>query len=131
MKKQNQSATAFKVLVVDDNKDVADSLVRLINALGHTATQAYDGPSALKLAAAQSPDAVFLDIGMPHVDGYEVARQLSALQTTPDFRVIAVTGYADGPHREKAASAGFTDYLVKPYVSADIIRILSGPALTG
>jgi CheY-like chemotaxis protein len=119
----------FKVLVVDDNKDVADSLAALIRVLGHQATPAYDGDSAVELATRESPDAVFLDIGMPHVNGYDVARQLSAMQTSPDFRLIAITGFADQPHREKAKQAGFTDYLVKPYVSADVMRLLSGPAL--
>jgi CheY-like chemotaxis protein len=129
MKKQEQDAPQFKVLVVDDNKDVADSLATLIGVLGHQATQAYDGASAIEKAAAELPDAVFLDIGMPNVDGYDVARQLAAMRTSPDFRLIAVTGFSDQPHRDQATDAGFTDYLVKPYVSEDVMRILSGRAL--
>ena len=129
MNRPEPSPPTFKVLVVDDNKEVADSLANLIRVLGHQATPAYDGDSALQLAASEAPDAVFLDIGMPHVDGYDVARQLAAAQSSPDFRLIAVTGFADEQHREKARKAGFTDYLVKPYVSDDIIRLLCGPAL--
>lgn len=124
-----RAAPSFRVLVVDDNKDVADGLARLITVLGHRVTRAYDGGSAIELAIRDAPDAVFLDIGMPHLDGYEVARQLAAMQASPDFRLIAVTGFSDQAHRDEAKAAGFTDFLVKPYVAGDVVRLLGGPAL--
>lgn len=129
MTNSNRQAPSFRVLVVDDNKDVADSLARLIAVLGHQVTLAYDGAAAVDLASQDTPDAVFLDIGMPHMDGYDVARQLVAMQTSPDFRLIAVTGFSDQAHRDDAKSAGFTDFLIKPYVADDIVRLLQGPAL--
>lgn len=129
---QKQSAAPaqpLKVLVVDDNKDVADSLAMLIQVMGHDATQVYDGLSAVETAAKLAPDVVFLDLGMPLVDGFDVARQLNATYQSPDLRLVAVTGYSDQAHFKAAAEAGFTDYLVKPYVSDDVIKILQRPSL--
>lgn len=121
---QKQAVQPLNVLVVDDNKDVADSLAMLIQVMGHNAKQVYDGVSAVEAAAQMAPDVVFLDLGMPLVDGFDVARQIGAAYQAPDLRLVAVTGYSDQRHLDAAADAGFTDYLVKPYVSDDIIKIL-------
>lgn len=121
-------AQPLSVLVVDDNKDVADSLAMLIQVLGHHVTQAYDGETALVAAETTKPDVVFLDLSMPGTDGFDVASQLAASATSPDLRLVAVTGHSDREHLHAATQAGFTDYLVKPYVADEIIRILSRPA---
>jgi CheY-like chemotaxis protein len=127
---QSQAREPLNVLVVDDNQDVANSLTQLIRVLGHSAHPVYDGEAAVEAAAVQHPDVVFLDIGMPRVDGYDVARQLAAEASAPDFRLVAVTGHSDGDHKRAAADAGFTDYLVKPFVADDVIRILNGARLS-
>lgn len=111
-------ARARRVLVVDDNRDAAESLADLIALLGHRADVAYDGPSALALALATPYDLVLCDIGLPGMNGYEVARQLRArAQSLPPGvrpRLVAVSGYAQPDDLARAAEAGFDEHVVKP-----------------
>jgi len=114
-----------RVLVVDDNADAADSLADMLRFLGVQARVARDGPSAVTLAQAFAPDLVFLDIGLPGMDGYQVARRLRELPGLR-MRVVALTGYGSAQDRERSARAGFDSHLVKP-VSIDAIeQILRG-----
>ena len=100
------------VLVVDDNRDAADSLVMLLQAGGCRAQAAYNGEDAIRRVAAETPDAVLLDLGLPDIDGYRVAGTIRTL--APATVLVAVTGYADTATGKQAAGNGFDYWLVKP-----------------
>src|SRR5947209_15585154 len=104
---------SLRVLVVDDDRDTADTLALLVKIWGHDVWQAYDGAAALESAAANGPDVVFLDIGMPTMDGFRLARALRHRAALADTLLIAVTGYADRAHR-LLADGVIDQYLVKP-----------------
>jgi len=101
------------ILVVDDNEDAADALVEALRAHGFAASVAYDGPSALETAARVRPEAAFLDIGLPVMDGYELARRLRE-QLGPQVKLVALTGYGRDRDRALSRAAGFDEHLVKP-----------------
>ncbi|HRI53188.1 MAG TPA: response regulator, partial [Pseudomonadota bacterium] len=103
-----------RVLVVDDNQDVADSLLIILQQQGHEVRAAHDGLTALKLAESYKPEVVLLDIGLPGLDGYEVARRLRALPELHGALLIALTGYGQSDARRRALDAGFDVHLVKP-----------------
>jgi PAS domain S-box-containing protein len=112
-----------RVLVVDDNRDAADSLAVLLRIDGHDVQVAYDGPAALAAAPAFRPDAVLLDLGMPGMDGYEVCRRLRRMPELAEARVVAVTGWGQDADRRRSAEAGFDQHLVKP-ADPDVVRRL-------
>lgn len=112
-----------RVLVVDDNRDAAESLSDLVAMLGHSGEVAFDGPSALEKARAFHPEIVLCDIGLPGMSGYEVARALRA-EHGPALRLIAVSGYAQPEDVRRAAEAGFDAHLAKPPDPLDIERLL-------
>ncbi len=118
---------ARRVLVVDDNRDAADSLARLVGALGAEARVAYDGLSALREAERFQPHAVFLDIGMPDIDGYAVARELRSRPLGDAMAIVAVTGWGQPQDRARAAEAGFDRHFVKPIDEAAVREILAAP----
>ena len=97
---------AGKVLVIDDNADAADTLAMVLEMLGCSVGTAYDGPSGLTLAAAFEPDVVLLDIGLPHMNGYEVARRLRDLPCGRDAILVAVTGWGQDKDRQLASRGG-------------------------
>jgi CheY-like chemotaxis protein len=103
-----------RVLIVDDNEDSATSMAMLLQIYGHETRVAGDGPSALAIAGEFQPNAVLLDIGLPGMDGYEVARRLRELPTMHAAVLIALTGYGGAEHRQLALDAGFNHHLVKP-----------------
>jgi PAS domain S-box-containing protein len=103
-----------RILVVDDNRDSAESMALLLRLSGHTTWLAFDGPSAVSLAAEHSPDAVLLDIGLPGMDGYQVASRLRELPQTFDSLLIALTGYGQEEDRQRSTAAGFNEHFVKP-----------------
>ncbi|HTN27035.1 MAG TPA: hybrid sensor histidine kinase/response regulator [Burkholderiales bacterium] len=100
------------VLVVDDNRDAADSLALLVETLGHSTQVAYDGPSAIAQAKQATPDIVLCDLGLPGMTGFEVARTLRS--ELKGIRLVAVTGYTGAQDAAEAAAAGFDGYLTKP-----------------
>jgi CheY-like chemotaxis protein len=106
--------TARRVLIVDDNVDAASLLAELLSELGHATEWANDGPSALAAAARFRPDLALLDIGLPVMDGFELARQMRRVPELPRLRLVAVTGYGQEHDRVRAAEAGFDAHLVKP-----------------
>jgi CheY-like chemotaxis protein len=112
-----------QVLVVDDNRDAADSLAQLVTLFGHRVAVAYDGPTALISARECEPDVVLCDIGLPGMDGYEVARRMRAEH--PPVRMVAISGYAQAEDRRQAAEAGFEAHLAKPPKPDEIQRLLS------
>jgi signal transduction histidine kinase len=113
-----------RVLVVDDNEDAAFLFSEALKRLGHVVDVAYDGPSALVCARNRPPEIAFLDIGLPVMDGYELARRLRELGDKPP-RLIAVTGYGHSSDREKSREAGFEQHLVKPIELAVVQEALS------
>jgi CheY-like chemotaxis protein len=121
-----------RILVVDDNAAVADVQARLLSALGPHETQtAYDGPSALRLAASFRPEIVLLDLGLPHMDGFEVARRLRNSPEFADTLLVALTGYGTDEDRRRSREAGFDEHLVKPPSMDSIDALLRHPKLAG
>jgi CheY-like chemotaxis protein len=106
---------------VDDNADAADSLALLLRLTGHTTHVARDGPAALEAARSFTPDVVLLDIGLPGLNGYEVAKRLRGDPVTADALVIAVSGYGQDSDRQRSREAGFDQHLTKP-VDYDELR---------
>jgi signal transduction histidine kinase len=129
---QPQSSAAFpdpglaprRILIVDDNVDAADSLAMLLELDGHSVTTVYDAVEALDAAARLKPDMLFLDIGLPAMDGYEVARRLRSGPATSALRLVAVTGYGQKEDRERALASGFDDHLVKPVTPESLATLL-------
>jgi PAS domain S-box-containing protein len=120
-----RAATApLKVLVVDDNRDAAQSLATLLHLHGHEVHVAYDGASAIALATDRPPNVVFLDIGMPGLDGYEVARRLRALPQLDATVLAALTGWGQEGDRRRTAEAGFDHHIVKPPDSEAILSLM-------
>ena len=113
-----------RILVVDDNVDAATTLHLLLRSLGHETCVVHDGVKALKMAVEFRPDVVLLDIGMPGLDGYEVARRLHALKKERRFRIVAVTGWGQESDRARSREAGFDLHLVKPVDARTLQRAL-------
>ncbi len=114
-----------RVLVVDDNVDAAHMLHELLAHLGHEAAVAHDGAAALAVAGAFQPDIAVLDIGLPVMDGYELARRLRAQRGASALRLIAVTGYGQDADRMRAQAAGFDHHLIKPIAVDALVALLA------
>jgi signal transduction histidine kinase len=108
------AASSLRILVVDDNQDSACSMTLLLELQGHEVQVAHAGQVALKMAQESTPDVILLDIGMPGMNGYEVARQLRAQAAFADTLLVAVTGYGRASDVKQTESAGFDHHLVKP-----------------
>ena len=111
----------WKILLADDSQDGADSLAFLLRAAGHDVTTAYDGRTAIRLAQEVAPDVVLLDIGMPEVSGYDVARAIRRESWGRSMRLIALTGWGQAEHRRRSLEVGFDEHLVKP-VELDVLE---------
>jgi CheY-like chemotaxis protein len=114
-----------RILIVDDNRDALESLVRLLQLADHEVHQASDGPQALSLAAETRPDLVMLDIGMPGMDGYEVARRIRAEQWGHAIVLVAVTGWGQDSDRRRSREAGFDSHWVKPLDAQKLAALLA------
>jgi signal transduction histidine kinase len=122
---ENRSPAApLRVLVVDDNADAADSLAWLLRHGEHEVRTAHDGRQAVELAHAFHPQAVVLDLGLPEIDGYEVARRLRQHADTRGALLVALSGYGQQEHRRRSSEAGFDYHFVKPVDFAALQRIL-------
>jgi signal transduction histidine kinase/ActR/RegA family two-component response regulator len=124
--KARKQGAALRLLVVDDNQDAAHALAMLLELEGHTVAVEHDPFQALARAADFHPDACLLDIGLPGMDGYELARRLRSSELTAAATLIALTGYGNKYGRETSVSAGFDFYFVKPAKTAELIAVLSG-----
>jgi signal transduction histidine kinase len=113
------------ILIVDDNEDAAEMLASCMSALGHRTRVAHDGQSALAIARDHHPDVALLDIGLPGMDGYELAAHLRELSGGDQIRLVAITGYGQTRDREASARSGFSDHLVKPVDMAQLRDILA------
>jgi CheY-like chemotaxis protein len=115
-----------RILIVDDNADAADSLALVLELEGHVTKTGYSAEDALEQAVAFEPDVILLDIGLPRIDGYEVARRVRALRKLDDVKLVALTGYGQGEDLRLAREAGFDDHLVKPVDFGTLSRCLAG-----
>jgi CheY-like chemotaxis protein len=106
--------SARRVLLVEDNADVAEMLAAYLQQLGHEVIQARDGRAGLHVALQQRPEVIVCDIGLPGLDGYEIARRVRQTAGPPACVLIAVSGYGDSVDRERARQAGFDHHLTKP-----------------
>ena len=113
--------SGLRVLVVDDNRDSADMVADVLRARGHEVVVAYDGPSALQARNTFVPEVALLDIGLPVMDGYELARALRKVDPASPLRIVAISGYAEEGDRVRSKAAGFDEHLVKP---VDLDRLL-------
>jgi signal transduction histidine kinase len=115
-----------RVLIADDNVDAADSLAAVLDLDGHVTRAVYSARDALEQAVAFSPDIILLDIGLPEMDGYEVARRIRALLRLDKVKLVALTGYGQIEDLRQAQDAGFDDHLVKPVDFETLSRCLGG-----
>lgn len=106
--------SARRILVVDDNFDAAELVAQLLSLQGHHVVFACNGVDALAAADRLAPDVVFLDIGMPDMDGYQVASALRQSDKCSSSRIVALTAWGNGRSRAKAKACGFDSHLVKP-----------------
>jgi CheY-like chemotaxis protein len=111
----------WRILIVDDNQDAARLMAAMLSHHGHATCVALDGPSALRVAQDFEPDIALLDIGLPGMDGYELAGRLRQTAGLADLRLMAVTGYGQESDRQRSAAAGFDTHLVKPI---DLLELL-------
>ncbi len=121
----DKQSAAQRILVVDDNKDSALTLAMLLKKLGHEIQTAHDGLAAYEAAETFQPAVVLLDIGLPHLNGYEVARKIRQQPWGESMILIALTGWGQDDDRQKSAAAGFNAHLVKPVEFATLKSLLS------
>jgi CheY-like chemotaxis protein len=115
-----------RILVVDDNRDSADSMAMVLQFLGHEAHAVYDGEEAVLAAHTLAPDVVLLDIGLPKLDGYGAARRIR--EQAPDHTpvLVALTGWGQDEDRQRARDAGFDHHLTKPVTPEVIEKLIAG-----
>jgi PAS domain S-box-containing protein len=119
------TAVARRILIVDDNRDSADTLARLMKMAGSETQTAYDGLEAVKAAEAFRPDVILMDIGLPKLNGYEAAREIRQQPWAKDMMLVALTGWGQEEDRRKSSDAGFNSHLVKPVDQADLATLLA------
>jgi CheY-like chemotaxis protein len=113
------------VLIVDDNREAADSLCDLLSTMGARAVVAYSGEDSLKIVAESRPDVAILDIGMPEMDGWEVASRIRADERNAAMTLIALTGWGQSSDRDRSIQAGFDHHLMKPVRIDELLAILA------
>ncbi len=124
------AVSSARILVVDDLVDAAESMAMMLVLEGHEVRTAHDGPAALEVAQAFRPRVLLLDIGLPGMDGYELARRVRSLPGFEDALLIAITGYGQAEDRDRARAAGFDHHLVKPVDASTLYGLLGGTAHT-
>ncbi len=123
-----QAPGALRVMVVDDNVDAAQMLAALLEVQGHAVSVEYDARGALERAQREQPDVLLLDIGLPDMDGYELARRLRSQAGSAHATLVALTGYGQSQDRKEAEEAGFDHYLVKPADMDQVNEVLAEAA---
>jgi PAS domain S-box-containing protein len=126
--KAKPAGPSLRILLVDDNVDSAGSLAMLLEASGHEVQIAHDGPTALQAAIDNRPDFMLLDIGLPGMDGNEVAKRIRQQSKLENVVLIAMTGYGQESDRKRSQEAGFNHHLVKPVKLATLEKLLAAPA---
>lgn len=120
----SQQRAGLRILVVDDNVDAAESLCTLLRILGHETTAAFDGHAGLAAAEAFRPRVAILDLGLPGMNGYDLARQLREAPAAPAL-IVAVSGYGRDEDRRKSREAGIDHHLTKPVELAVLQAVLA------
>jgi CheY-like chemotaxis protein len=115
----------LRMVVVDDNEDAARALGMLLESDGHEVQLAFDAARGLQLIRNSRPSAAILDIGMPGMDGYDLARQIHQDPLLPDVALVAITGYGLALDRQRAQAAGFGAFVLKPASAGDIYRAVA------
>jgi CheY-like chemotaxis protein len=118
------NGTAHRILVVDDNADAADTLSMILRMYGHEIRTTHDGASAVAEAAKFKPEIIFLDLGMPGIDGYETAGKLREL-LGEHVMIVALTGWGQQEDRRRTSSAGFNRHLVKPVAPSELLELIA------
>lgn len=113
------------ILIVEDNDDAREALRMLLELDGHVVEAAAEGTQALEIARGKDPDVALVDIGLPGIDGYEVARKVRAIPRSRGLRLIAVTGYGQAEDRRKALDAGFDLHITKPVDPDRLMQLLA------
>jgi PAS domain S-box-containing protein len=122
----SKTSVARRVLVADDNRDTVELVETLLTQFGHELRCAFDGPSAVRICEEFGPDIVFLDIGLPGMDGYEVARRIRSLPAGKSTRIVAVSGYVRDSDRARALESGCDAHLAKPFDVESLTKIVDG-----
>ena len=120
-----RATSTKRVLVIDDNVDVADMLAAYLQQLGHEVVQAHDGRTGLDVATRHQPDVIVCDLGLPGLDGYEVARTLRTIRQLRSSLLIAVSGYGESADRDKAQAAGFSHHITKPADPIEVAELIA------
>jgi two-component system CheB/CheR fusion protein len=116
---------ATRILIVEDDRDTAESMALLLRLFGHEIAVARDGPEAIAKALSQQPEFVLLDIGLPGMDGYQVAMNLKREEPCKETIIIAITGYGQLEDRQQAREAGIDHHLVKPIDHGVLLALLA------
>jgi len=124
-------AAALRILIAEDNRDSAESLKTLLEAIGHEAHVAYDGEAAVRAAADLRPNVILMDIGLPGMNGFDAARQIRAQNPGMRVAIIALTGWGQESDRQHSAAAGIDHHLVKPLDLSALRRILDSLPMPG
>ncbi len=119
-------SAARRILVVDDNRDAADALARLLQLLGHHVDTAQDGLEAVARAQTFRADVILMDIGMPRLDGYEAARRIREQMRSQPLKLVALTGWSHEEHRRRSAESGFDAHILKPVDVQVLESLLAG-----
>jgi CheY-like chemotaxis protein/two-component sensor histidine kinase len=122
---QKPGAEPRRILIADDNEDAADSLALILRAEGHEVRVVFDGEAAFRVCGEFKPEVVFLDIGMPKLNGYEVARRVRSEAWGKPIQLAALTGWGQEDDRRRSAEAGFNTHFVKPVSSEALLKFLA------
>ena len=125
------SAAPRRILVVDDNRDGADSLAEMLSIMGNEMQTAHDGAQAVEGAASFRPDVILMDIGMPKLNGYEACRRIREQAWGKNIVIVACTGWGQEDDKKKSQEAGFDFHMVKPVDPAALVKLLAGPHSVG
>jgi CheY-like chemotaxis protein len=117
-------AATLRVAIVEDNSIARDLMKMLLELDGSSVTAAADGISGVEMILKERPDVAFIDIGLPELDGYQVARRIREALPTGDVYLVALTGYGDDDDRRASLEAGFDEHFVKPLMADDLHRLL-------
>ncbi len=126
MNLQPSELGGMRILVVDDNQDGAELLAEALAERGAEVRIALDGETALATARAFVPNTVFLDLGLPDINGYRVADEMRREPALADTRIVALTGYGNRSDRERTHAAGFHAHVVKPFEMGELLALLDG-----
>lgn len=119
--------TVARILVVDDHVDIADWLADELTLAGYQVQTAYEGATALELVQSFAPDLMIVDIALPGMNGWEIARRVRKLEGVRCPRLIALSAFQQDVHRERSSAVGFERHLVKPLKVQDLLRVLAEP----